>query len=450
MPNLELYTENGEDKIRSLGGDSHCLRFNNDPIRPFLKDTSLLQSYFNENSNSISITKLDLSNKNLGEINISEIQWLFRILPKTIDHIDLKLNYSKSKQKEVLAIVPAWIKTVSFDDDPIDLDSYWLNYPEKSIAIIDYYGEKDQPVLPAEVVASRLVYQLAQEAAKPKPNFLDLPLVKLLKQKFGTEHEQQQIYTLKFPDSKVVQLTNNFMDCLLLALMNRWSLFASALLGYLKLSVCKAEENTRKKYDDAVNTVVLYIQSANDFNSADNKQISMVNHCHQQINVISEANPCNLALAFHLEKNLPSYQMESGTVLSELQERTCKIIDRYIKLNREQKFSLFSRHGLIGRMRAERLNKALSESPSIKEFTNSLITFLADPANGNYYKDSLRIMLVKNLLNSLYVPRPMGSFQTNEKDFNNHLKMLANCLSLRDKKVQVPENKSSSCCSFGG
>jgi len=91
MPNLELYTENGEDKIRSLGGDSHCLRFNNDPIRPFLKDTSLLQSYFNENSNSISITKLDLSNKNLGEINISEIQWLFRILPKTIDHIDLKL-----------------------------------------------------------------------------------------------------------------------------------------------------------------------------------------------------------------------------------------------------------------------------------------------------------------------------------------------------------------------
>jgi len=440
MPNLQLYTENGEDKIRSLGGDSHCLSFHNS-IRPFLSNISLLESYFKENISLTQIDTLDLSINRLDEINIRELQQLLQIMAEMKDIRFVKLNdMNTSRRSKVLEILPAWIKTVVFGKKYIHLDTYWIE---------DHYRMTKTKGQCADIVASRLIYQLqqlAQEADNDmfNPRFLDLPIVESLKKKFKTELEAIQKAMVDYhrcnPGSKrePEQLFSKFTDALWYALRDKkdqWSLFALALLGELKLSVYKADENySQKKWKDTTDAVLNYNQSVNAFIS--NKPSSIVNFCRQRINVISNTNENDLAQA-----------------LINLKEITSRTIKCYIKLSRKQTFSLFGRHGLIGRMRAERLNKTLSGAQSTNELANNLVTFLADPSNGNYYKNSLRIMLVNHLLNDLYVPgfhERFKPFETDENSFNNHLKILAKCLSIQDEKIRVPENESSSCCSFGG
>lgn len=379
---------------------------------------------------SAALNLLDLSGFDLKGFKPEEVQSLLVEIPESIESITFSEELANSKT--LFFLLPPWIKKVNTSGKSIELDDFLA-------ANVNTAKYKPGAI---GIISDRLVYEVRQ-AFEKSPAEPDLQSIRLYSKLPAIKLEVVE------SDGKKTNYDDDIQHQVLQQLEllhdgDMWAKLTAALIHDKKLA-CQDEKTSTK----AVYFYAKAILVAGPHQS----------YCFQQLIDIAQKNN-SAEIAYHLfntKKSLEPHQPESGFDLDNLQvfnRATCDdlktiskdIIQDYVKVNKTYGFSLFDHHGKAGRVRAENLQTTLANLRSECGIITAILTFLHDPANGNYNQHSLRIMLLTNLLKKLAVPGRQEMGRIDKSNYYQALNLLEEYLPHNPFTKPVIE---SGCCSFG-
>lgn len=371
------------------------------------------------------IQHIDLSAQQLEKIPLKDLKIIFEALPPTIKTIDLSgNNFNEREKRHLLFLLPPWIQALSLQEDSqLELDTYWAS-PEASYScIIRFSSLETSYYQKEEIIRARLAAQVRrvmENTQSDEPDFTSIRLFNLL-------NEESQYYL-------IAGLRNHYKE--------PWHAFILALIhdGYLgNVKNKSSHRNFDKECAKFSSTYYPLVEET----SAKNFSIARLKNLQATTPYIAVA----LKLRSIPEINETGNASALSSRLLELKTKASGVIQAYSDYNKKCYFSIFHRHGVTGRKRAEHLKQTLESATTIEHFNTTLLAFLNDPRQGNTNPHSLRTLLLTYFLQELDVPGRQFLTPTrapvSTANFNQQLQLLIDYLP----HEQLPEYEiERSCC----